>query len=408
MGKILGYQPWKKDACLNCHAINVPNDTPASTFHREDGVSCEACHGPAKKWLSEHFHATWRLRTAADKESLGMIDLRAPAKRTELCLKCHLGNAAEGKIVTHEMYAAGHPLLPPFEVATFSRNMPQHWRPLHAVPFLKKPHLHNRPKRYEDDQGLTSAVYKLYRFDSAAWEETRLATIGGMTVLRQAVKLFAAQAARQEGIDLASYDCFACHHDLKLPSWRQRLARGGFGRPNLPLWPNALVRLGIRQLAGTDAQQRRRLQQEYAGHENALHEAVCSKPFGGSSQAKAAQDLQHWIAGLLENLEQSKFERQTAEALWNELYELSQEKVLHFDSARQIAWAAKVIHAEVHAKDSPEESTLWMALDKELYLSVPGRKNRLQKDPAEVLRRIHEFDPDLFAGRLRKIRKQLE
>ena len=32
-----------------------------------------------------------------------------------MCLSCHLGNAREGRVVTHEMYAAGHPPLPGFE-----------------------------------------------------------------------------------------------------------------------------------------------------------------------------------------------------------------------------------------------------------------------------------------------------
>ena len=30
-------------------------------------------------------------------------------------------------MVTHEMYAAGHPPLPGFEIATFCSQMPPHW-----------------------------------------------------------------------------------------------------------------------------------------------------------------------------------------------------------------------------------------------------------------------------------------
>ena len=32
------------------------------------------------------------------------------------------------------MYAAGHPPLPPFELATFLARMPRHWQDLHQMP----------------------------------------------------------------------------------------------------------------------------------------------------------------------------------------------------------------------------------------------------------------------------------
>ena len=41
--------------CLRCHttAENMGNDRKAETFHPEDGVQCEACHGPGGD------HVTW-------------------------------------------------------------------------------------------------------------------------------------------------------------------------------------------------------------------------------------------------------------------------------------------------------------------------------------------------------------
>src|SRR5207248_334113 len=39
-------------------------------------------------------------------------------------------NVKEGKIVTHEMYAAGHPPLPGIEIATFGDALPRHWETL--------------------------------------------------------------------------------------------------------------------------------------------------------------------------------------------------------------------------------------------------------------------------------------
>src|SRR5437763_622141 len=63
----------------------------------------------------------WRSLKRPEKEiKHGMRDLWDPAKRTELCVSCHIGNEKEGKVLTHEMYVAGHPPLPSFDMATFS------------------------------------------------------------------------------------------------------------------------------------------------------------------------------------------------------------------------------------------------------------------------------------------------
>ena len=48
--------------------------------------------------------------------------MRNPARRAERCTSCHVGSESEGRFVTHEMYAAGHPPLPPVEVMAFSRD----------------------------------------------------------------------------------------------------------------------------------------------------------------------------------------------------------------------------------------------------------------------------------------------
>ena len=59
-----------------------------------------------------------------------MTNVRDPVRRTELCLSCHVGDIACGKFVTHDMFAAGDPPLPAFEIETFLEQMPPHWRPV--------------------------------------------------------------------------------------------------------------------------------------------------------------------------------------------------------------------------------------------------------------------------------------
>ena len=120
MGLILGVgRPDQAQKCLACHSLEAPEAQRARNFTTE-GVSCEACHGPATGWLG--YHVT---KDAKHDESVrrGMYDTKDLVKRTEKCLTCHLGTAA--KWVDHEMIAAGHPDLV-FDLEAFSSAMPRH------------------------------------------------------------------------------------------------------------------------------------------------------------------------------------------------------------------------------------------------------------------------------------------
>src|SRR5580658_4801176 len=115
-------QPDTEPRCLACHALDVPEAQRARTFDMTDGVSCEACHGPASNWLGKHTEKGW---THQQSVALGMKDLRDPANRAENCLTCHLGT--KDKNVDHELIAAGHPDLV-FELPSFTSAMPKHWK----------------------------------------------------------------------------------------------------------------------------------------------------------------------------------------------------------------------------------------------------------------------------------------
>jgi len=106
------------DRCLTCHAVNVPAAVRGPKFDITDGVSCDACHGPAEKWLEAHAEKGW---THEQSVKLGMYDTKSFLLRSEKCVACHLS-------IDHELVAAGHPDLLAFELATFSANMPPHWR----------------------------------------------------------------------------------------------------------------------------------------------------------------------------------------------------------------------------------------------------------------------------------------
>src|SRR5947209_14741019 len=105
------------DRCLTCHAVNVPAAVRGPKFDVSDGVSCDACHGPAEKWLEPHAEKGW---THEQSVKLGMYDTKSFLLRSEKCVSCHLQ-------IDTDMVAAGHPEPLTIELDTFSENMPPHW-----------------------------------------------------------------------------------------------------------------------------------------------------------------------------------------------------------------------------------------------------------------------------------------
>ena len=196
MARHLGIdQPEASDRCLDCHAVNAPVDQRAKSFELSDGVGCESCHGPAAAWLGPHTTRNW---THQQSVELGMYDSQDLVVRMQLCLSCHLGN--EKKTVDHELIAAGHPDLV-FELDTFSALMPPHWE------------------------------------EEEAWEGVRRWGIGQAVALGESMRQLARRAAGETWNawpEFADFDCFACHHNLVVPSSRQ--VRGYSGVAGLPPW----------------------------------------------------------------------------------------------------------------------------------------------------------------------------
>jgi hypothetical protein len=216
IGRILGIgAPNSAPKCLTCHALDVPEGRQARTFANE-GVSCEACHGPASAWLGPHTTRGW---THAQSVQLGMHDTKDLVKRTERCLTCHLGTA--DKYVDHEMIAAGHPDLV-FDLEAFSAAMPRHWRvPADVDPFVP----------------------------------ARSFGVGQLVQVRSALDRLARRAKGPVWPEYAELDCFACHHSLTRPedSWRQAQAYEN-RRPGNPPLNQARWTTGRRVLAAYDPQ----------------------------------------------------------------------------------------------------------------------------------------------------------
>src|SRR5207248_2552162 len=80
--------------------------------------------------------------------------------------------------------AAGHPPLPPIEVALFSKNQPQHWRDAKDVPFFSS----------EAFRGAPPSVRKGYHLGDVDFQDTRLALVGAVLACGESARLTAARA----------------------------------------------------------------------------------------------------------------------------------------------------------------------------------------------------------------------
>ena len=226
----------------------------------------------------------WREPSREKKESeYGLTNLWNPITRAKLCLSCHIGNVAESKVVTHAMYAAGHPPLPGFEMATFGREMPQHWE------LLKE----KRAREMKDKTNILKLVEG--KPEDVDFEQTKLVLVNGVMTLHASMSLVAGQsdsAKKNAWPELAQFDCFACHHDLKTPSWRQQRGYVGKpGRPQMQRWPLELVKLSLRLLGEDEKQLDARMKEAY--------EAFDAQPFGKTQDIhKAASKVVSWSDAL--------------------------------------------------------------------------------------------------------------
>ncbi len=72
------------DACLSCHVTGMLEKGAkfGKKFKKEEGVGCEACHGPASKYKTKH---------AKDVEGAAKLGLKSPTGKDAeaLCVTCH-------------------------------------------------------------------------------------------------------------------------------------------------------------------------------------------------------------------------------------------------------------------------------------------------------------------------------
>ena len=107
--------------CFGCHAPLAAEPSVHAADLMTEGVSCEACHGSAEKWLLSHV-------AGGSQASEGMNPTKPLLDRAQVCATCHVGTGTAGQEVNHDMLAAGHPRLQ-FEFRAYHEALPKHWQP---------------------------------------------------------------------------------------------------------------------------------------------------------------------------------------------------------------------------------------------------------------------------------------
>jgi hypothetical protein len=367
-----------------------------------------------------------------------MRNIRDPATRAGLCMSCHVGNVAEGKVVTHAMYAAGHPPLPPFEVEVFSKKLPQHWRDLKDIPFLLNPPEASKQK-----------VHDNYRVPTADFRRTHLLLASSLVALRDTMRLAADRAelgatgdlerrwpelgltafglsknpaSRWPELAMAQADCFACHHDLQAPGWQRWRQARGFelrfadgrrltsvaGRPQVRPWPIALAELSLRHTA-KDATEAHQLSEGLIGSLHALYRANNLHPFGDPRAVQeAARVVERWTQERIEErLNKVRLSKDEALKLLRELSTLPAAEFADYETARQITSALKVVYEEWDPQRTQAPAVPEVLKKLEDDLSIPaysGRAERLALIKRELERKAgkHFVDVNRLVGLLER------
>jgi hypothetical protein len=334
MAEILNISnPTVDKRCTSCHVVGSPERSAS------DGVSCEACHGPAEKWLGPHTQKD----SHAASVSAGMIDTKDALIRAKTCLGCHLGT--QERIVDHELIAAGHPDLA-FELDTFTFAQPAHHTDPKAASGNELPHV-------------------------------RLWAVGEAVKLGEGMRVLLARAQRSWP-EFSELECYQCHHDLRLESWR--IARGYGGRKpgslQYAVSRSDVLRILVAQAA---AEQRGALESALSN----LATAIAARPFDASAVSQAAQSVAQQADSLAARFAKADFNSEAARGLVQAL-------------------ATNINRIAGNGVLSAEQAT--MALDS-LLASLANEGNKSVESVTQLytyLEHPSTYQPNEFAGLFRK------
>ena len=175
--------------CLDCHTYAPPLRWRGERFKVADGVSCEACHGPAGPWIEPHVAPG---ATHAGNVAHGLYPTNEPIAQARLCLSCHFGN--KDKFVTHRMMGAGHPRIS-FELETFALTEPAHF-----------------------------VIDADWQRRKGPWDSARVWAVGQAIAAGELLDVLTDPRRSRDGLfpELVVFDCHACHHPMSQARWTPR------------------------------------------------------------------------------------------------------------------------------------------------------------------------------------------
>lgn len=252
----------ESDVCLDCHTHNPKPAQRGAGFQLADGVACEACHGPADRWVKSHVETGV---THANNLARGMYPTEDDVARARLCLSCHLGT--KDKFVTHKIMAAGHPRMS-FELDTFTQIGPAHFR-----------------------------IDADWQRRKGSWNEVRAWAIGQAVAAQELLVLLQGPRGR-DGMfpELVLFDCHSCHHPMA--DMRNTAARVGAGPGFIRLNDANLLMLRqiSRRVVPADAA-------IFAQHVTRLHQSIAS----GADALQQARVVEQMIATMIPKITSYRF-----------------------------------------------------------------------------------------------------
>lgn len=365
--------------CMACHApIAEPVARGAAQLTLTNGVSCQACHGPGRAYMTPHQDSTnvWRIVRADAKEAIfGLRDLRHPVRRAALCASCHVGSFSSEwhadeqsppRFVKHEWYAKGHPPLPSFEFVAFASQMPLHWRPLQeklarqkfawydAAPEGKELEaeigrfIDTLPRAVKIERSHFAATYReanrgSYSENPAAdMFRSKDVLVSGLGVLSAYASLLA-DVPDELRTDFSLYDCGACHHELRSKFPSEARVRRNLPPGRLPpaYWTLALARQGAARSA---------LSADFEAAIGELDQAFGARPFGEPAAVKsAATKLVQTCLAIGQSLATEPLDEAAAAELLASLADPQHDEDRDYHAARQHAWAIRELLADLAA-----------------------------------------------------------
>jgi hypothetical protein len=285
--------------------------------------------------------------------------------------------------------------------------MPPHWQPLAQK--------HER-------------VRKQLKYDPNDLPQAKTVALGGALAMRESLALLATSAndPNRPHPELARFDCYACHHDLRPDGWRaKRNPRGIPGRPTLTEWPHSLIDLALRQASPTeDDYEKRRAAWKTAT--DPLRAALDAQPFGDSKLIGSPTDKEAsagraiaFLDTLIGELDSRPYDGSAALAGLHQLCTpaAAADFAIDFDSARHRAWAIRSLYAGLSPKPA-NDSEIAAVLDElttGLRLALPQRTasdaktqgGEVEAALGETLKTLAGYDPAWFQAQLKKLSELL-